>query len=52
MRSLRLLLLGFAVGAAAAFLLSLFRKQRLSQVTGYVPPVPAPGPQAVPDPAS
>jgi hypothetical protein len=50
-RSVRLLALGFLAGAGAAFLLSLFRRQRLTQGTGYLPPVAAPGPLAVPDPA-
>jgi len=49
-RSLRLLAIGFLCGAGAAFVLSLFRRQRLAQVTGYVPPVAAAGPRAVPDP--
>jgi len=50
LRSIRLLALGFLAGAGAAFLLSLLRRQRLTQATGYVPPVAAAGPRAVPDP--
>jgi hypothetical protein len=50
MRALRLLLLGFAIGAGAAFVASLIRQQRLSVDTGYVAPVAADGPLAVPNP--
>ena len=46
----RWLLAGFAVGAGVAFAVSLLRKRRLVEVTGYQPPVPATGPQAVLDP--
>lgn len=51
LRSVRLLALGFLAGAGAAFVLTLFRRQRLTQATGYLAPVAAPGPMAVPDPA-
>jgi hypothetical protein len=51
MRAVKLLVLGFAIGAGVAFLASLIRQQRLSADTGYVAPVAADGPLAVPDPA-
>ena len=44
---LRLLVLGFGLGAAVAFAVSLLRAQRLAQVTGYQAPVAAKGPAAV-----
>ncbi len=50
MRAVRLLVLGFAIGAGLAFLASLIRQQRLSTDTGYVAPVAADGPLAVPNP--
>lgn len=46
---LRLLLLGFGLGAALAFAVSLLRARRLAQVTGYQAPVAAQGPAAVTD---
>jgi hypothetical protein len=46
---LRLLLLGFGLGAAVAFAVSLLRAQRLAQQTGYQAPVAARGPAAVTD---
>jgi len=49
MRSLRLVLLGFALGAGAAFAVSLIRRQRLADETGYTAPLAAEGPLAVPD---
>ena len=49
MRTVRLLLLGFGLGAAVAFATSLLRVRRLAQVTGYQAPVAAKGPAAVPE---
>jgi len=49
MRMIRLLLIGFGVGAAVAFAVSLLRNQRLAQVTGYYAPTAADGPSVVPD---
>lgn len=46
---LRLLLLGFGLGAAVAFAVSLLRAQRLAQQTGYQAPVAAKGLAAVTD---
>jgi hypothetical protein len=43
---------GFAAGAALAFVAGLLRKRRLVAQTGYVPPVAATGPRAVPGPAT
>jgi len=49
MRTVRLLVLGFGLGAAVAFAVSLLRAQRLAQATGYQAPVAAQGPMAVTD---
>lgn len=51
MRAVRLLVIGFVIGAGVAFVASLIRQQRLSADTGYVAPVAADGPLAVPNPA-
>ena len=48
LRAVRILILGFVLGAGAAFLVSLLRRQRLSAMTGYVPPTAADGPDAMP----
>lgn len=48
MSRIRWVVAGFAVGAAVAFAVGLFRKRRLVAQTGYVPPVSATGPAAVP----
>jgi hypothetical protein len=45
---LRWILVGFALGAAAAFGAGLLRKRRLVALTGYQPPVSATGPHVVP----
>lgn len=50
MHRARWVIAGFAVGAAAAFAVGLLRKRRLVAQTGYVPPVSATGPEAVPEP--
>ena len=44
-------LLGFGLGVLAAFVSSLLRRRSLVGTTGYVPPVAALGPAAVPPPA-
>ena len=49
MRTLRWLLLGFGLGAAVAFAVSLLRAQRLEQVTGYQAPTASSNPSAVTD---
>jgi hypothetical protein len=48
----RWLVLGFAAGAATAFGAGLLRRRQLVARTGYVPPVSATGPRAVPDPVA
>jgi hypothetical protein len=48
----RWVVLGFAAGAVAAFAAGLLRRRQLVARTGYVPPVAATGPQAVPDPVA
>ncbi len=48
MKGLRWALVGFGLGLLVAFLASLVRRRRLVPVTGYVPPVAATGPSAVP----
>ena len=48
MRGLRWALVGFGLGVLAAFLASLMRRRRLVPMTGYLPPVAATGPAAVP----
>ncbi|MFZ0322740.1 MAG: hypothetical protein WAN48_01255 [Actinomycetes bacterium] len=48
MRGLRWAVAGFGLGVLAAFAVSLLRRRRLVPTTGYVPPVAATGPHAVP----
>ena len=48
MKALRWALLGFGLGVLSAFATSLLRQRRLVPTTGYVPPVAAVGPRAVP----
>lgn len=50
MRALKWLAVGFAAGAAGAFVASLLWKRRLAQVTGYQAPAAAEGALAVGDP--
>jgi hypothetical protein len=48
----RWVLTAFVGGAALAFVAGLLRKRQLVAQTGYVPPVAATGPRAVPGPAT
>lgn len=45
-RTLAAVAIGFGMGALAAFVLSLLRRPRAIDATGYQPPVPAGGPDA------
>ncbi|HUV47858.1 MAG: hypothetical protein WBC76_07065 [Actinomycetes bacterium] len=45
-RTIAAVAIGFGLGALAAFVVSLVRRPRSIDATGYQPPTPAPGPDA------